>query len=96
MIPSQALSRVKADVPAVRRCTYCVHYDGFELSPAGPCLEKSHIVVVAFDAPRCHFYASAAAITSPEVFANSQAPASPIFFHQRRCSTADDSGLQES
>jgi len=86
----------RTQLKAVRRCTYCAHYSGFDIAAAGPCVLRGHIVVVAFDAPRCDLYASTAVITSPEGFAKIQAPASPLFFHQRRCSTADDSGLQES
>lgn len=52
------VSHAKVGIPALRRCTYCEHYVGFELAAAGPCVKQGHIVVVAFDAPRCASYAN--------------------------------------
>ena len=94
-----------------RSCTECQHYQG-RREGVGPCTLRELLVVSYFDAPRCSAYspisgdsAGAPARSVSEDgrtaadAANSsffEAVSEPLETHQRRCSTADESGVPEN
>lgn len=93
-----------------RECFTCKNYQGAQ-RPVGSCLVLLYLVVARHDGPRCKAYsqiesgiAGAPARSASEdcrtaEAANSsffQAENTPGVFHQRRCSTADQSGVPEN
>lgn len=91
-------------------CTDCTNYCGGS-RPVGECLLLLYLVVARHDGPRCFSHskklaalASAPARSVSEDGRTAEAANSSLFeaanppgvFHQRRCSTADESGLPEN
>lgn len=93
-----------------RLCFTCINYQGAQ-RPVGGCAVLLYLVVARFDGPRCFAHsekiaalAGAPARSASEDGRTAEAANSSFFdaqnspgvFHQRRCSTADESGLPEN
>lgn len=94
-----------------RFCTECLHYAG-QFRSVGNCSLHGYLVVAAFDGPRCPslvlISGAAASLPARSVSEDGQpaggaanscffeAVSDPLETHQRRCSTADESGVPEN
>lgn len=74
-----------------RLCNDCQHFGG-NAYPVGPCVERGFLVVANLDAARCGSFSIRANAANSSFFG---LPSDRRKNHQRRSSTADESGLPD-